>query len=178
MKISADFDSKMFSPFVKYAARKIKHIILKKAKKIEIQTNRRTNRKKFIVIHVRGSDRKCAIDELTRHQLINKIESFGVSRNNSIVYLMTDLARNKRKIKAIRKHFRGSIFLESDIDLFQREEFRILGTYLVYATELELQAISDGIIRTYKGHGLPNKDKQLGFLVPPECQTKKSNLRI
>ncbi|XP_075247561.1 uncharacterized protein LOC142340746 isoform X1 [Convolutriloba macropyga] len=158
------FKRKTFSPFIKYAALKIKYIIMKTAKKKQLKINGNIGNRKFIVIHLRGRDRPQALSKYRGNQLVNKIESYGVFNNNSIVYLMTDLPQDHAQIKAVRTYFKDFIFQDLDIELFKHNSFQKMGSYLVYVTEMALQDISDGIVRTYSDHTLPNKEKELGFL--------------
>ena len=177
-KAIANFDSKEFTSVIKVAAREVKNVVVRKAKNRKNKNkNKRNNQKRlFVVIHLRGRDRKCALSKYTNKQLINKIESFGVFKNNSIVYLMTDLLQNNSLVSAVGAYFGSFILQEKDIELFKRRAFTKLGPFLVYATELELQSISDGVIRTYTGHSLPNDGKELGFLEPPECRKPPNKL--
>ena len=178
LNITTKFNSRMFSPFIKTAALKIKSYIVKKAKQKAVGLNTNSTQKtRFIVIHLRGRDRKCTLSKYKGDQLINKVESFGVFKNNSFIYLMTDLTRTNTHVKSLKRKFGDQIFYKWDIKLFEQKGFKNLGTYLIYATELELQAISDGIVRTYKGHGSTTEKKELGFLQPPECAWKPKRPR-
>ena len=172
LNITTEFNNKQFSPFIKISARKIKSKVLSKAKFLATFSSKFKQKIRFIVIHLRGTDRKCALAKYKDDQLIKKIESFGVFKNNSIIYLMTDLTSASTQVKSLKKRFGDFMFQKSDIELFRHITFKKLGSYLVYATELELQAISDGIVRTYKGHDMPNSKKELGFLETPECAWK------
>ncbi|XP_075247564.1 uncharacterized protein LOC142340746 isoform X2 [Convolutriloba macropyga] len=57
------FKRKTFSPFIKYAALKIKYIIMKTAKKKQLKINGNIGNRKFIVIHLRGRDRPQALSK-------------------------------------------------------------------------------------------------------------------
>ena len=163
IKISL-FRRKTFAPFIKYAALKIKYILFKKAREKQLEINGSIGNRKFIVVHLRWRHRPQALSKYTGGQLVKKIESYGVSKDNSIVYLMTDLPQNHALNVAMRTHFKDFIYQDSDIELFKHNSFQKLGSYLVYVTEIALQDISDGIVHTYSGHTLPNEEKELGLL--------------
>ena len=125
---------------------------------------------RFIVIHIRGSDRPCALEKLAPNQLISKIKQLGVNKLTDIVYLMTDLTSESAHLTSIVDYFKDFyLFRSSDIEIYDNRIFAQTAVFLIYASELELQEISDGIVETYRGHHMKNHGKVMGYLEPWKC---------
>ena len=59
---------------------------------------------------------------------------------------------------------------KKDIYLFRKKYFESMGSYLVYAVELELQNIADAVVLTYPPHiQLMNSPNTIGILASAEC---------
>ena len=150
-----------FSKFFRNAAEAIKRQCM-------MSTISNSFTQKFYVIHLRGTDRSCMIDLMTSSYLIGKIESLNITKND-VIYLMTDMGREHDKVRALKQHFGGSLFMASDIDIFSASPFKE-DNYIVFTAELALQKISDGYVSTYKDHAPLKEENQIGTLMQWNCQ--------
>ena len=82
---------------------------------------------------------------------------------------MTDMGREHDKVRALKQHFGGSLFLASDIEIFSTSPFKE-DNYIVFTAELALQTISDGYVSTYKDHAPLKEENQIGTLMQWNCQ--------
>ena len=125
--------------------------------------------RKFYVIQLRGTDRPCILEWMTSSYLIRKIESFNITKNDTI-YLMTDLKKENDKVTALKQYFGDSLFMASDMEVFSTSPFNE-DNYIVFATEVAPQKISDGYLPTYKSHE-DLKEEELGPLMQMNCLLK------
>ena len=161
------FDRLPFSKFITSSAEYIKKRCFEFAEERKKQNKEnRESFKKFIVVHLRGTYLSCAFDVMKTEDIVSKIEQIGVNRTRDVVYLMTDLKPKNDKLLALKSHFAGFyLFQSSDMNLYDHSVFATTAALLIYATELQLQAIADGVVETYKSrHKMPNEDKIIGHL--------------
>ena len=89
---------------------------------------------------------------------------------------MTNAPENSTHMAAIKKELKAmSVFTAADVAIFQDPVFLRMGRFLIYAMELQLQSIADGLILTYPGHRLPNKHNEWGVLATEQCLKALSN---
>ena len=169
-----NLEKRKFSKFIQVTAEQIKKELMNRT---NINTKISSRPKKnytFTVIHLRGMDRPCAAKNLKVSELLEKIKSFRVSRWSDIVYVMTNMPDKNPFLRGLRYHFRNSfLFEKSDIAVFESTTFQKLGTYLIYAVELELQNLADKIVLTYPGHSLSNIENIRGILAPDFCSASE-----
>ena len=171
MQVIYNFQRKPFSKFIQTVGHFIKAKCLKDAHVISTSQKRRPNSSdRFIVIHLRGTDRPCALEQLRPEALMFKITRLGIKRESDVIYLMSDLNDTSRHIQAIQ-HFFGDYYLfqAKDMDVFDHEVFAEKAPFLIYAIENYLQQIADGVIITYKGHNLRRHDNIMGHLSDEKC---------
>ena len=149
-----------FSAFIRSAAEGIKKHCLPLSNDI-------ARTKNFYVIHLRGSDRPCIVELMTSFYLIRKIESFNITKND-VIYLMTDLGKDHDNVTSLKRHFGDSLFMASDMKIFSKSPFKE-DNYIVFATELALQKMSDGFLSTYKNHGKLRENNKMGSLMNMNC---------
>jgi len=149
-----------FSKFFRNAAEGIKRHCM-------MSTFSKSSTRKFYVIHLRGTDRPCIVKLMTSSYLIRKIGSFNITEND-VIYLMTDLKREHDKVTALKQHFGDSLFMASDMEMFSASPFKE-DNYIVFATELALQKISDGLLSTYKNHATLRDENEIGTLMQRDC---------
>ncbi len=124
--------------------------------------------KQFKLVHLRATDRPCAMGSYSPESLLRKLEKFGVNISSDVIYLMTDLERTDALFLTMQEAFGSRLCSAQDISLFKLEPFTS-DVYLIYATELALQDVCEGFVETYPGHSIGRKNKLLGTLSPPEC---------
>ena len=171
---------RQFSEFIRAIALHVKNYCFRRASEIA-KSNLRNVEKitRFIVVHVRGTDKPCVLKKLKPKNMISKLKKLGVKRESDIVYFMSDIPNNSSHFKALKSYFRTYYFFESsDIDMFDDEIFAEKAPFLIYTTELQLQEIADGIIETYPGHKRQNSGNVLGYLQPIACFVEKHSVRI
>ena len=169
-KISQIIDRRQFSPFINAAAWKIKYELVKKVKRgASISENNKQKELQFVVLHLRASDRPCALRKLSPQNILKLMTLYGVD-NRTLLYVMTNSRVHGGHLTYIKRNSSAlSVFTWSDVTIFKHIAFQRMGTYLVYAVELQLQSIADGLIETYPGHKLPNRHNHWGFLAPKVC---------
>ena len=155
-----------FSRFFRNAAEGIKRHCM-------MSTFPNSGTKKFYVIQLRGTDRPCIVEWMTSSYLIKKIESFNITKND-VIYLMTDLKKENDKVTALKQYFGDSLFMALDMEIFHSSPFKE-DNYIVFATELALQKISDGYLQTYKYHGILKEENELGMLMQMNCYLRTMN---
>ena len=160
-----------FSNFLTSSADYVKNQCLQRAKERAKKYERNpclVNR--FVVLHLRGTDRPCALNRITPEKIVSRIIELGVNRTTDVIYIMTDLTSKSVHFTELKKHFKNYyMFQASDMELFDHSKFAKKAAFLLYATELQLQEIADGIVETYKGHKMVNYQKILGYLAPKGC---------
>ena len=140
------------------------------AKKAELYNRNLKSPKRFIVVHLRGTDRPCAFERLKPKDLIFKLEKTGLKRTTDVVYVMTDLTSNSSHFIELKKYFKNYyMFQASDMELFDHSIFAKKAAFLLYATELQLQEMADGIVETYANHKMRNYKNVWGYLAPKGC---------
>ena len=150
-----------FSDFFLRSAAAIREICYRKCQQNKLK-------RKFIVIHLRGTDRPCLREKMSPHEIIQKIKRLGVPKERSVIYLMTDLPRNSTYVQAVRNYFKPFIFGSDDVKFFSRYPFTTQ-PQASYITEYALLKIADGHIETYNSHLAFKEKGLLGYLV----KTKK-----
>ncbi|XP_075251756.1 uncharacterized protein LOC142344125 isoform X1 [Convolutriloba macropyga] len=178
-EINPTNEKKEFSMFIKITAAMIRTELLKIAMTSRISETESANQglksPQFVVLHLRASDRPCVLKQLTPNRLIQLLTNFGVN-NNTVLYVMTNAPENSTHMAAIKKELQAlSVFTASDVAIFQDPVFLRMGRFLIYAMELQLQSIADGLILTYPGHRLPNKHNEWGVLATEQCIKALSN---
>ena len=88
---------------------------------------------------------------------------------------MTDWKKENDKLTALKQYFGDSLFMASDMEIFSKSPFKE-DNYMVFATELALQKISDGFISTYKSHEPIKEENELGKLMQINCLLKTVRL--
>ena len=169
--------SRPFSEFIQTAAERIKNKILKNLKFNLVKSE---NKSRFIVVHLRAFDRPCALSEYSGHEVIKKLEQYGVNRKQDFAYIMTSLIAKSDHLRALRNYF-GQFHMseKKDIYLFRKTYFESMGSYLVYAVELELQNIADAVVRTYPPHiQLMNSPNTIGILASAEFLPRQKKINI
>lgn len=135
-----------------------------------------SSRLKLAVFKLRGTDRPCALLKINELELIKKIESFGISKERYIVYLMTDLNVHSKHVRALRTHFEGYFLFESrDIPIFKHEQFVNTGSYLKYVVELQLMGHADIVIESDFKVKAPNYSA-VKILAPKSCRYSDHDL--
>ena len=163
-----------YSQFFKVSALYTAAYLRKVSVKLTATKNQiRTGELKLSVLKLRGFDKYCALYKVNEINLLRKIDELGIKKDNTIVYVMTDLPQNSKHIRTLRNHFKNHYLFEArDIPIFRREPFVSTGTFLVYIVEMELMELADSYVTTYRGHGTSNPTKELGTIAPETCYEK------
>ena len=112
--------------------------------------------------------------KLQPQDLISRLINLGVNRLHDVVYLMSDLDHNNIHLKSIKNFFRDFYLFEAkDMDVYDREVFARHAPFLIYATEIHLQQVADGVIESYRGHSMAKNAHILGYLEPWRCLSRK-----
>ena len=132
-------------------------------------SDRKQPRMKFRLVHLRGTDRPCALRNFTPLGLLERLQKSRINFKSDLVYLMTDLQKNNWLVVKLRSLLGRRLCEASDITLFSREPF-YSNSYLIYAAELALQHVSDGFVETFFDHSIGDAThKLLGTLAAPNC---------
>ncbi|XP_075242581.1 uncharacterized protein LOC142337281 isoform X2 [Convolutriloba macropyga] len=160
-----------FSLFITTAADYVKNFCLKRSfEKVRLEDRELGSIERFIVIHLRGSDRPCAMRSLKPTNLTSSLEKFGVRRESDVVYVMSDLSKRSPHLKELKTYFsQFYLFQAKDIPIFEDPVFAKKAPFLIYVTEHQLQDKADAIVLTYPGHRMRDRKKILGSLAPDKC---------
>ncbi|XP_075254702.1 uncharacterized protein LOC142346085 isoform X2 [Convolutriloba macropyga] len=156
-----------FTKFITSSAQYVKERCFQLAEeKNKLSNHSADTPNRFVVIHIRSKNLTCALDRFTPNELVLKLEKIGVKRTKDVVYLMTDLEPNDAHFLALKSYFEGYyLFQASDINLYDHSMFAKKAALLIYATEIQLQEIADGIVETFiYRHQMPNTAKIIGHL--------------
>ncbi len=156
------FKERPFSDFIRSSAALIKSQVVQRS--LEMSNEAR----KLIVLHLRASDRKCVLKSYGPKQLIDKIKQYGAHSHNTTLYLMTNVDTNSSHKRMLQHYFGRFLFETKDFSLFSQKPFSLSG-FLIFATELQLQSISDGFILSYHDHKVYETHKTLGVLSKGIC---------
>ena len=173
-RVSRNFKHRTFSKFITSSAEQIVRHCFKRAIEKARSFKRNPNSiKRFFVVHLRGTDRPCAFKRLKPKNVLSQLEAFGLKRATDVVYVMTDLKSQNDVIREIKNYFKDYyMFLASEIDLYDDPVFARTAAFLIYATEIQLQELADGIVDTYRGHKMKNYEKVVGYLSPWQCSVE------
>ena len=158
-----------FSKFIKVVAMKIKQNFMKLSSKIADKYNRKKSPSRFIVVHLRGNDKKCLAEKFKPSEILEQLFHMGIQKHNDVIYVMTNMRQNNFT-KQLEKEFDSFyLFQSKDVKYFGLNLFTEMESYLTYAVELQLQFIADAVIRTYKGHQMTASKNLIGYLSSSKC---------
>ena len=163
-----------FAKFFKQSARFISNHLQKISTRISTSNFRSPKSPfKLAILKLRGFDKYCGLYKVHGEVLLERLENWGLTKKDHILYLMTDLPQNSKHIRILRHHYADYYFFESrDISFFQQEPFLSAGSYLIYIVEMELLELADAYVTTYVNHGSSNSSNLLGTIAPKSCYRK------